>query len=106
TSTLGSSTRGSGGGAAGDGTGAERAFADAHGLMGACPAATAATPADVATPAGWDVGVLTGCVQQSLFARVNEATVRVLGVNGCRHVAVSDQVWCGARYARAGRRVA
>src|SRR5690606_37151215 len=106
TKPLASTTDGPGGGAADDVPEAERAFADPHGLMGAYPAATAATPADVATPAGRDVGVLTGCVQQSLFARVNEATVRVLGVNVCRHVAVSDQVWCGARYARAGRRVA
>jgi glycolate oxidase iron-sulfur subunit len=46
--------------------------------------------------------VLTGCVQQSLFARVNDATKRVLAVNGCEVVAVPGQVCCGALDAHAG----
>ena len=97
---------------------AERAFAEPHGLMGAFPDATAATPADatrvaargargVTTAVGsarpLKVGMLTGCVQESLFARVNRATVRVLEANGCEVVPVASQVCCGALDAHAGR---
>src|SRR5690606_27939847 len=57
---------------------AERGFADPHGLMGGFPEATAATrapepsraEATAPIPKRMRVGVLTGCVQQSLFARV------------------------------------
>lgn len=84
---------------------AERAFAEPHGLMGAFPGATAATPADATRVAArpLKVGMLTGCVQESLFARVNRATVRVLEANGCEVVPVTSQVCCGALDAHAGR---
>ncbi|HSJ33250.1 MAG TPA: heterodisulfide reductase-related iron-sulfur binding cluster [Longimicrobiales bacterium] len=84
---------------------AERAFAEPHALMGAFPGATAATPADATRVAlkRLKVGMLTGCVQESLFARVNRATVRVLEANGCDVVAVPSQVCCGALDAHAGR---
>lgn len=84
---------------------AERAFADPHGLMGAFPDATAATPPDAASAAvpGLRVGMLTGCVQESLFARVNSATERVLAVNGCTVASVGGQRCCGALDAHAGR---
>ncbi|HLU24405.1 MAG TPA: heterodisulfide reductase-related iron-sulfur binding cluster [Longimicrobiales bacterium] len=49
------------------------------------------------------VAVLTGCVQEGLFARVNRATVRVLEENGCEVVEVRAQGCCGALHAHAGR---
>lgn len=98
----------------------ERGFADPHGLMGAFPDATAANlpqprptpqpspkpapqPSAKPSPARRRVGLLTGCVQESLFARVNRATVRVLEANGCEVVQVPAQVCCGALDAHAGR---
>jgi len=48
------------------------------------------------------VGLLVGCVQRGLFARVNEATRRVLEVNGFEVVEVRDQGCCGALHAHAG----
>ena len=59
-----------------------------------------ATPAPTARPT--TVGVLTGCVQAGLFARVNQATVRVLQANGYRVVTVPRQGCCGALHAHAG----
>ena len=48
------------------------------------------------------VGLLTGCVQRGLFARVNEATRRVLEVNWFEVVEVPGQGCCGALHAHAG----
>ncbi|MDA0310885.1 MAG: heterodisulfide reductase-related iron-sulfur binding cluster [Gemmatimonadetes bacterium] len=48
------------------------------------------------------VGVLAGCVQQGLFARVNDATVRVLEANGYEVVTVPRQDCCGALHAHGG----
>ncbi len=48
------------------------------------------------------VGVLMGCVQQGLFARVNAATVRVLEANGFEVVPVAGQDCCGALHAHGG----
>ncbi len=48
------------------------------------------------------VGVLTGCVQDGLLRRVNEATERVLVANGWEVVSVPDQGCCGALHAHAG----
>ncbi|MGH7449282.1 MAG: heterodisulfide reductase-related iron-sulfur binding cluster, partial [Longimicrobiales bacterium] len=115
----------------------ERGFADPHGLMGAYPHATGATPADATRVASADatrvgapdatrvssghataavpfdatgttarrprVALLAGCVQESLFARVNRATARVLAANGCEVVSVPAQECCGALDAHAGR---
>jgi glycolate oxidase iron-sulfur subunit len=83
----------------------ERAFADPHGLMGAYPDATAATPEDADSGVGGRprVALLTGCVQESLFSRVNRATERVLAANGCDVVAVRSQQCCGALDAHAGQ---
>ena len=82
----------------------ERSFADPHALMGAYPRATSApaTGAAVIRPAT-RVGVLTGCVQASLFGRVNAATERVLRANGCEIVAIRGQACCGALDAHGGR---
>ena len=48
------------------------------------------------------VGVLAGCVQAGLFARVNQATARVLRANGYRVVSVPHQGCCGALHAHGG----
>lgn len=48
------------------------------------------------------VAVLTGCVQDHLFRRVNAATVRTLEANGWEVVDVAGQVCCGALHAHAG----
>ncbi len=48
------------------------------------------------------VGVLLGCVQQGLFSRVNDATVRVLEANGYEVLPVSDQACCGALHSHGG----
>ncbi|TVR59569.1 MAG: 4Fe-4S dicluster domain-containing protein [Gemmatimonadales bacterium] len=49
------------------------------------------------------VAFLTGCVQDQLFHRVNQATRRVLEANGWEVVAVPDQGCCGALHAHGGR---
>jgi glycolate oxidase iron-sulfur subunit len=100
------------GGPAGDiATDPQRAFADPHALAGAYPQATAvpaeraraaAGPAEGAV-ADVKVALLDGCVQQSLFARVNAATRRVLAANGCTVVPAPGQRCCGALDAHAGR---
>ncbi|MEJ2186533.1 MAG: heterodisulfide reductase-related iron-sulfur binding cluster [Gemmatimonadota bacterium] len=48
------------------------------------------------------VAMLTGCVQEGLFRRVNEATRAVLEANGCEIVKVPGQVCCGALHAHNG----
>ena len=48
------------------------------------------------------VALLTGCVQAGLFARVNDATERVLRANGFEIVQVAGQQCCGALHAHAG----
>jgi glycolate oxidase iron-sulfur subunit len=74
-----------------------------------------ATPADRKTSAG-DPGdaraptsapngapmLFKGCVTEGLFKRVNEATERVLAVNGCEPRAPDSQVCCGALHSHAG----
>jgi glycolate oxidase iron-sulfur subunit len=50
------------------------------------------------------VALLGGCIANIFFARLHEATVRVLQKNGCEvHVPVG-QACCGALHAHAGRR--
>ncbi|HEY0079978.1 MAG TPA: heterodisulfide reductase-related iron-sulfur binding cluster [Pyrinomonadaceae bacterium] len=46
--------------------------------------------------------LFSGCVMESLFARVNRATTRVLEANGCRVSVPKGQVCCGALHAHAG----
>ena len=48
------------------------------------------------------VSVFTGCVMEGLFKRTNDATKRVLAVNGCELKNVKTQVCCGALHAHAG----
>jgi glycolate oxidase iron-sulfur subunit len=51
---------------------------------------------------GTPVMVFKGCVTEGLFRRVNEATGRVLKVNGCDVQVPDNQVCCGALHAHAG----
>ncbi len=50
------------------------------------------------------VAVLGGCIANIFFARLHEATVRVLQKNGCEVVIPMNQGCCGALHAHAGRR--
>jgi glycolate oxidase iron-sulfur subunit len=49
------------------------------------------------------VALLTGCVQDVFFHRVNVATARVLAAEGCDVVVPRDQQCCGALELHAGR---
>lgn len=53
-------------------------------------------------PARGRVALLDGCVQAGLYRRVNEATRRVLEVNGATPVDVPGQGCCGALHAHSG----
>jgi glycolate dehydrogenase iron-sulfur subunit len=53
-------------------------------------------------PAGIPVVLFKGCVSEGLFKRVNDATTRVLKVNGCDAQSPDAQVCCGALHAHAG----
>jgi glycolate oxidase iron-sulfur subunit len=51
---------------------------------------------------GVNVMLFAGCVGSGLFARVNDATARVLSVNGFQVQTPASQVCCGALHAHAG----
>ena len=72
---------------------------------GAPGASEAGTSAGVQRWAAGDrgrVAILRGCVQEGLFARVNDATERVLWANGYEVIEVSGQGCCGALHTHAG----
>ncbi len=50
------------------------------------------------------VAFLAGCIANISFARLNEATVRVLQANGCEVTVPADQTCCGALHVHAGLR--
>jgi len=50
------------------------------------------------------VAFLAGCIANISFARLNEATVRVLQANGCEVSIPEDQTCCGALHVHAGLR--
>jgi glycolate oxidase iron-sulfur subunit len=50
------------------------------------------------------VVLLSGCIANICFARLNEATVRVLQANGCEVTIHEDQTCCGALHVHAGLR--
>jgi glycolate oxidase iron-sulfur subunit len=50
------------------------------------------------------VALLGGCMANIFFARLNEATVRVLQKNGCEVSVPEDQTCCGALHVHAGVR--
>ncbi|MCE5309016.1 MAG: 4Fe-4S dicluster domain-containing protein [Acidobacteriales bacterium] len=51
----------------------------------------------------YKVGFLAGCIANVCFARLNEATVRVLQKNGCEVVVPDGQGCCGALHAHVGQ---
>ena len=65
------------------------------------PHHTVAPTVDTSSPQ-LRVALLSGCVQEGLFGRVNRATERVLQANGYEVVPISDQGCCGALHAHAG----
>ena len=50
------------------------------------------------------VAFLSGCIANISFARLNEATVRVLQANGCEVTVPAGQTCCGALHVHAGLR--
>ena len=54
--------------------------------------------------ARYRVAFLSGCIANISFARLNEATVRVLQRNGCDVVLPEAQGCCGALHVHAGER--
>jgi len=50
------------------------------------------------------VAFLSGCIANICFARLNEATVRVLQANGCEVTIPQNQTCCGALHVHAGLR--
>jgi glycolate oxidase iron-sulfur subunit len=64
--------------------------------------AGASREGEAAPPLRGTVAVLVGCVQEGLYRRVNEATVRTLEANGFRVVFVQGQDCCGALHAHGG----
>lgn len=94
-------------------TGIPRVLAQLPGRIGFANAMLAATARAIPSrryaatpPAGTEprerVALLDGCVMDGLFAATNEATARVLGVNGYRVEHASGQRCCGALHAHAG----
>jgi glycolate oxidase iron-sulfur subunit len=55
-------------------------------------------------PKRYRVAFLGGCMANVFFARLNEATVRVLRRNGCEVVIPDNQTCCGALHVHAGLR--
>ena len=50
------------------------------------------------------VALMAGCIANVSFARMNDATIRVLQRNGCEVVTPGDQGCCGALHVHAGMR--
>ena len=55
-------------------------------------------------PQRYRVALLGGCIANVFFARLNEATVRVLQKNGCEVHVPENQTCCGALHVHAGLR--
>ncbi len=55
-------------------------------------------------PRRYRVALMAGCIANVCFARLNEATVRVLQKNGCEVVVPDGQGCCGALHVHAGLR--
>jgi glycolate oxidase iron-sulfur subunit len=55
-------------------------------------------------PQRYRVALMAGCIANVSFARLNEATVRVLRKNGCEVVIPAGQTCCGALPVHAGMR--
>jgi glycolate oxidase iron-sulfur subunit len=68
--------------------------------------AHARVPRAADQPARGTVALFRGCVMDTLFAHVHEATVRTLQANGYEVVEVDGQACCGALHEHAGDRAA
>jgi len=55
-------------------------------------------------PRKYRVALFAGCIASLAFARANEATARVLAMNGCEVVIPASQGCCGALHVHAGLR--
>lgn len=89
----------------GDATRGRGSTAADTGSSVSAPAASAGSASDVPLPGSRGrVALLRGCVQEGLYARVNEATLRVLRVNGFDVVEAPGQDCCGALHAHGGDR--
>ena len=55
-------------------------------------------------PRRYRVAFFAGCIANLSFARLNEATIRVLARNGCEVVIPTEQGCCGALHVHAGMR--
>jgi glycolate oxidase iron-sulfur subunit len=55
-------------------------------------------------PRRFRVAMMAGCIANISFARLNEATVRVLRKNGCEVIIPANQTCCGALHVHAGIR--
>ena len=55
-------------------------------------------------PRRYRVAFFAGCIANLSFARLNEATIRVLARNGCEVVIPAEQGCCGALHVHAGMR--
>jgi len=74
----------------------------ARGATGATRASVGTAEGTAAPTSRGTVGLLVGCVQEGLYGRINDATVRTLQANGFRVVEVRGQDCCGALHAHAG----
>ena len=80
----------------------EFAMALLEGSLGDASPGTPQVTTNTGAPPHSAVLMFKGCVTEGLFKRVNEATTRVLNVNGCGVAAPESQVCCGALHAHAG----
>ncbi len=80
---------------------ASRAATDAQ-VVASSRRRVVVSPASAQAAAPLRVGLLSGCVQEGLFGRVNRATERVLRAHGCRLIAVPEQHCCGALHGHTG----
>jgi glycolate oxidase iron-sulfur subunit len=69
---------------------------------GSDPTETLQDLLDIELPSRPRVALLSGCVQEGLYRRINEATRRVLEANGCEVVEIEGQGCCGALHVHAG----
>src|SRR5688572_14119545 len=72
------------------------------GAAGGTPAYPDLSGQDAGAPNGAPVQLFKGCVTEGLFKRVNDATARVMQVNGCAVQIRGPQICCGALHAHAG----
>jgi len=103
---LGAAMRLGGSGAGrlgGSGAGRLTPAAGAAGRLGGSAAGRLPERVPARGPRRAVVGMLSGCVQSVFFPQVNEATARVLAMEGCDVIIPRDQGCCGALSLHSGR---